>query len=201
VLLRAPPPLDRELEVEEAGDTASLKDGDTLIALATRAEVDVDVPPPPSLERASAAEQRFTGLTDHSFPGCFVCGPERGEGDGLRIFPGPIGDAAKQVAGAWTPDDSLAGQDGGLSPEFIWAALDCPGYFAVADAAGTAVLGRFAVRIFEPRIAPQPLIVTGWPIASDGRKHQAGTALHDAHGHLLAAAHATWVTLKDQGAA
>jgi hypothetical protein len=40
------------------------------------------------------------------------------------------------------------------------------------------------------------LVVTGWPIGSEGRKHFAGTALHDSDGGLVAAATATWVTLK-----
>ena len=32
------------------------------------------------------------GLHDHRYPTCFVCGPERAQGDGLRIFTGPVED-------------------------------------------------------------------------------------------------------------
>ncbi len=175
------------------GTTATLCDGETEIALATRADVSIEVPPPPSIEAARSAETRFTGRTGHIFPACFVCGPDREPGDGLRIFAGAVGD---QVAAVWSPDSSLLDDFGAVRPEFVWAALDCPGYFAVEHVARPAVLGRFGVVMHEPRIEPQPIIVTGWPIRSEGRKHQAGTALHDADGRLLAAGLAIWITLR-----
>ena len=156
----------------------------------------IAVPSPPALTEAASAEAGYAGLRHHAFPGCFVCGPERGEGDGLCIFPGPLRDSAGQVAARWMPDRSLLDQAGAVRPEFLWAALDCPGYWAVASSAGIAVLGRLGVNIHQSPIEPQPLIVTGWPIRSEGRKHEAGTALHDADGRLLAAAHATWITLR-----
>src|ERR1700738_4467743 len=53
--------------------------------------------------------------------------------DGLRSFPGPIAD--NTTAAPWTvPDD--------VSPAVIWAALDCPGGWAVIGAGRPAVLGR-----------------------------------------------------------
>ena len=69
-----------------------------------------------------------------------------------------------------------------MKSEFVWAALDCPGYFAVQEAAGLALLGRMGVVIHHPVPVEEPLIVQGWAIGSDGRKHRAGTALHDASG-------------------
>jgi hypothetical protein len=196
VSLKVPPPLDRDLLIRDDGDGATLCDGDRVIASVERAFISIDVPAPPSLDDARAAGKRYTGLHNHIFPACFVCGPDRGEGDGLRIFAGPLGNAAGQVAAVWTPDASLLNDDGTIRPEFVWAALDCPGYFAVESVARPAVLGRFGVVMHERLIAPRPLIVTGWPIGSEGRKHEAGTALHDVNGRLLAAAHATWITLK-----
>ena len=193
VTLKVPPPLDRDLTVLGDDGGAVLCDGDRVVATAERAAVDIAVPAPPSLEEAASAELHYSGLHDHIFPGCFVCGPDRVPGDGLRIFAGGIGNG---VAAAWSPDLSLLDQSGALLPEFVWAALDCPGYFAVERAAAPAVLGRFGVVLHERRIEPRPLIVTGWPIRSEGRKHEAGTALHDADGRLLAAAHATWITLR-----
>ena len=193
VTLKVPPPLDRGLATLRSGDGAILRDGETVIAVAEPAGVSVEVPAPPSLAEAEAAGQRYSGFRHHIFPGCFVCGPDRQPGDGLRIFPGAI---ERQVAAVWMPDASLLGEDGAVRPEFLWAALDCPGYFAVESAAAPAVLGRLAVVLHERRIEPQPLIVTGWPIRSEGRRHEAGTALHDAEGRLLAAAHATWITLR-----
>lgn len=57
-------------------------------------------------------------------------------------------------------------------------------------------MGRLSVQLGIESIPAEPLIVTGWPIASEGRKHEAGTAIHDRDGRLLAAAKATWITLK-----
>ena len=193
--LRLPPPLDRDLALGNDGTTAWLKDGDTLIASAEHQAVSIAVPDPPTLAAAQDAEARYLGLRVHHFPGCFVCGPERQRGDGLRLFPGAIGNGRDEVASTWDPDPSLLDRDGVVRTEFVWAALDCPGYWAVASAAGLAVLGRFHVVIHAPIFAG-PLVVSGWPIASEGRKHVAGTALHDRDGRLLAAAEATWITLK-----
>lgn len=196
VSLRVPPPLDRDLELDGDGATAWLKDGDVLIGTAEPQHVSIQVPDPPTLAAAQQAETRYAGLRHHHFPGCFVCGPERGRGDGLRLFAGALGDGGGQVASAWTPDDSLLDPDGFVRNEFVWAALDCPGYWAAAPAAGIAVLGRFTVVVHSERVPADRLIVTGWPIASEGRKHRVGTALHDADGRLLAAGEAIWITLR-----
>lgn len=196
VTLRRPPPLDAPLRLERDANTASLWADDALIASALRAALVHDVPPPPAFAEAEAAERRFTGLDRHIFPGCFVCGPARAAGDGLRIFPG-AGTEPGQVAATWTPDPSLAGEGGALRSEFVWAALDCPGYFAVEQQAGLALLGRLNVSIARlPRVG-EPLIVTGWAIGSSGRKHEAGTAVHDRSGALVAAGAATWITLEE----
>lgn len=197
VTLKAPPSLDRDLTLETENSLATLIEDDSVIVSATREPVTVEVPPPPPLDVAIDAEPRFTGLTRHFFPGCFVCGPERDAGDGMRIFPGPLGDRARQVAAIWRPDPSLADEAGLVRPEFLWAALDCPGYFAAENEAGKALLGRMSATIHRPVKSGEQLIVTGWPIASEGRKHRVGSALHDAKGGLVAAATATWITLKD----
>lgn len=194
--LRVPPPLDRDLELGGDGATAWLKHGEVLIGTAEPQGVSIEVPAPPNLAAAQEAETRYVGLRHHHFPGCFVCGPERAPGDGLRLFPGAIGDHAGQVASAWTPDDSLLDADGFVRTEFVWAALDCPGYWSVGATAGIAVLGRFALVIHAGQILAESMIVTGWPIASEGRKHRVGTALHDADGRLIAAGEATWITLR-----
>lgn len=194
VTLKRPAPLDVDLDVEQIGDEWALTRGGEPLAVAHAGPVAVDVPDPPSLEEASAAEARYSGLRHHIYPCCFVCGPERDSGDGWRIFPGKIGQG--RVAAAWTPDPEFAAADRTLNPEFVWAALDCPGYFAVEDAAGLALLGRMAVVIHQTVPTGQPLVVQAWAQGSDGRKHQAGTALHAADGTLLATATQTWVTLR-----
>ena len=195
VTLRQPPPLDAALRIECGPEGFSMLAGDIVIASAVREALVHAVPAPPGFEAARQAESRFAGFDHHIFPGCFVCGPERGDGDGLRIFPGSTGEPGR-VAATWIPDESLDDGLGHVRSEFVWAALDCPGYFAVADQAGLALLGRLGVTIHRlPRIG-EPVIVTGWAIESSGRKHLAGTALHDREGVLLAAGAATWITLE-----
>jgi hypothetical protein len=196
VTLRAPPPLGRELELRMTEPGAELRDGDELIASAARAPTEIVPPPPPSLAAARAASQGFTGFATHFFPGCFVCGPERSPGDGLCIFPGAVDPDEGQVASEWTATADLGDRDGDVSTEFVWAALDCPGYFAVQQVARRAVLGRISVRLFADVPVGKPLIVTGWGIESAGRKHKVGTALFDEAGQALAVALATWISLE-----
>lgn len=194
VTLRIPPPLGRDLQVEEDAEGVRLLDAGTLIASAVRKELDLDVPPPPSLATARKAEAHYAGFADHTFPGCFVCGPDRAPGEGLRIFAGSVEDGG-QVAAVWTPGSGLADESGNVRTEYLWAALDCPGYFAVKKEAGPAVLGRIAAQIEHRPNAGETLLVTGWPIAHDGRKHQSGTALHRRDGSRVAAAVATWISI------
>lgn len=198
VTLKSPPPIDRDLTLKTEDAIATLSENDQVVVIAAREPVDIEVPRPPSLEVARDSEPRFTGLSHHIFPGCFVCGPDRDSGDGMRIFPGPVGDSAHQVAATWEPDESLVDEHGLVRPEFLWAALDCPGYFAAEDRAGLALLGKMSATIHRPVRAGERLIATGWPIESEGRKHRVGSALHDSDGNLVAAATATWITLKPE---
>ena len=192
VTLHRPPPLDRPLELRTTAEGAEWRDGDEWVATAVREQVDLDIPPPPALADARDAQRRYVGRHRHRFPSCFVCGPDREPGDGLAIYPGDVGG---QVAATWIPDGDLGGEDGNVRREFLWAALDCPGYFAVEEAAGLALLGRMSARVERDVAAGEPLIVTGWPIASEGRKHYVGTALHDPGGRLVARARSTWITI------
>lgn len=188
VTLRRPPPLDTPLRV--AG--YDVLDGDALVATATAADLS-DVTPPafPGYDAARAAEQHYAGDHDHPFPTCFVCGPRRSDGLGLR--PGPVGD--RVVATTWTPRKQ--------SPEQVWAVLDCPGAWALVQTAeAPVVLGRLAVETYALPAPTQPQVVVGWRHAErDGRKHYAGTALYDAAGTLLAKGRATWIeTAQSSGA-
>jgi acyl-coenzyme A thioesterase PaaI-like protein len=201
VTLKSPPPIDKDLTLQTDDTSASMFRNDEIVVTASREQIEIDVPPAPTLAEAQDAEPRFTGHSYHIFPGCFVCGPEREAGDGMRIFPGALHDKDHRVAATWTPDESVTGDDGLVRPEFLWAALDCPGYFATEDKAGLALLGRMSAVLHRGVRAGEPLIVTGWPIGSEGRKHQVGSALHDADGQLIAAARATWITLNEAQAA
>jgi hypothetical protein len=193
VTLLRPPPLEQPLDLVREGEEAVLRDGAGAIATAVHARIDLDIPKPPSMADAEGAKSLFSGLDRHIYPSCFVCGPLRGEGDGLRIFPGAAGRG--RVASRWTPAADLAGDSGMVGREYLWAALDCPGYFAVQESAGMALLGRMTAKVVQDIPASKPVIVTGWEIVSEGRKHHVGTAIHDPAGRLMAFAKGTWVTL------
>jgi hypothetical protein len=92
VSLRAPPPLERPLTVERAGESAELWDGDALVAEAAPAELALDPPRAVSPEAARAAAQagHEHWTAKHPFPTCVVCGPGREPGDGMRLFPAPL---------------------------------------------------------------------------------------------------------------
>ncbi len=193
VTLRAPPPLERPLTVERDGDAVHVRDGDQLIAEAAPATVELLPPRVVTSDEAKRAEARYSGHEEHPFPECFVCGPHREHGDALRLEPGPV-DGERLVATRWTPDASLAGEDGLVRPEFIWAALDCPGAFAVELVGrGTRVLGRLAARIDSLPQADEETVVVGWPMGGEGRRLEAGTALLGADGRVLAVARAVWI--------
>jgi hypothetical protein len=205
VTLRLPPPIGRALEVERDGGGAVLLDGDALVAEARSVQLEVDAPSPVDAAEAAdaAVDSPFLEVDMHPFPTCFVCGPRRTPGDGLRIFAGPV--AQRDVfAAPWTPDPRFAGDDGTLPSEIVWAALDCPTSVPVANDPGVGdfrpiVLARLAVRVLAPVRAGEPHTIVSWPVALDGRKRHAGAALHSDDGELLALSRALWIELKPPG--
>jgi hypothetical protein len=191
VTLRLPPPLGRPLRLEREDGAIVAFDGDARVAEARAVELRLEIPQPPSLEEAEQAAARYAGFEEHAFPTCFVCGPERKPGEGLRIFAGPLRDGV--VASSWVPHPSLF-PDGRVAPEFVWAALDCPGAFAVGfSARGGAVLGRFAARVDDVPAVGERCVVTAWPLGEEGRKLFAGTALYGEDRRVLGRARATWI--------
>lgn len=195
VTLRRPPPLERDLTVEHQADGVTvLKDGDALVAEAAAALLELELREPPDADEAEQAAQRYTGFVEHAFPTCFVCGPDRAHGDGLRIFAGPTS-TRSLVAAPWTPHPSVCDRERRVPAEALWSALDCPGYFAVRRDVGVGVLGRMTARIFGDVRAGEPCRVVAWPLGGQGRRFDAGSAVFDASGNALAAARTTWVTV------
>jgi hypothetical protein len=191
VSLRAPVPLDKPLEIAREDDgSARVLDGDTLVAEALPVrDVGVEVPPAVSTDEARAAAERYRGLPDGIFSRCFVCG--RAREDAFGVFAGAV-EGRSVVASPWTPPPWTADADGAVRPEFVWAVLDCPTYFAtyMDEELGPGVLARMAVRVDAPVVTGAEQVVIGWPIDVDGRKRHAGSAVLSGDGRPLAVARA-----------
>jgi hypothetical protein len=188
VTLRSPVPLDTSLEVtHEDGGSVRVLDGETLVAEASpTAELDVEAPEPVSLEEARAAKARYRGSAEDVFSHCFVCGRVRE--DALGVFAGTV-EGRELVASSWTPPDWTGDEAGQVLPEYLWAVMDCPTYFAIyPDTRPLSFLGRMTARIDAPAAAREEHVVMAWPISADGRKRQAGSAVISADGEVLAVA-------------
>lgn len=193
VRLLKPPPLDTLLSVVGTENGAlEIQGGEGTIAQAMPAQLDLTIPQAPSYVEAVEASRRYAGFTEHACPTCFVCGPRRPRGDGMRIFAGPLPERGL-VAAPWVPDATLSGPDGKIRPELMSAALDCPGYFATGAAARLLLLGEITVHVNRLVHVDESCIVIGWPLSANGRKHEVGTAVFDEKGELCAAAHGVWI--------
>jgi hypothetical protein len=185
VTLRLPPPLERELTVVRVDGRVEIRDGEALVAEAEPVELDVDVPEPVSVEDAEEASTHYEGFVHHAYNTCYVCGPKRE--DGLRVYAGPVEGRPGLLAAPWTPPADV-------SAELVWAALDCPGGWAVDDFQREGVLlGRMAAEVDRLPMPGKPHVVLGWRIGDDRRKRYAGSALLTADGEVLARARSTWI--------
>ena len=208
VTLRAPPPLDKQLDVVAMDDGSwQLRDGTLAVASGRPASVELSRLEKASFDEAGAAERRTPVKPhEHLLPTCFVCGPARAQGDGLRIFAGPLvrqsRNASAVLAATWTPDPTLTAEDGLIAPEFLWSALDCPtGYASSYDRQSgrfdrtPILLGRMSARI-EARPRPgERCVITAGEAGRDGRKRVAEAAAYGEAGTLLAVARATWIAV------
>lgn len=158
----------------------------------------LDIPPPPTLGAARAAAERFRFLHGSDVRGCYVCSPRRAPGEGLRLFCGPLLDPGEViVAGVWEPGSELLDAGGRIAPEQVWAALDCPGGYAIAAVApdsGVQLLGTCAASLKQPLRAGESYIVSSWQLAPpEGRKRFMGVAIHGVTGELMACARQIWI--------
>jgi hypothetical protein len=193
VRLLKPPPLEIELTINELADGAlEVLSGGERIGEARPATLSLEAPPAPSYLQALDASRHYAGFRYHRFPSCFVCGTQRVRGDGLRIFAGPLGRPGL-VAAPWVPDASLDGGDGKVRAEFMSAALDCPGYYAVAPDDRMLLLAEVVAHVDRLVHIGSPCTIVGWALGSSGRKHEAGTAIFDGQGVLCGRARALWI--------
>lgn len=198
VTLRRPPPLERPMELERDGGEAWLLADGALVAEARRAAPSVEAPAPPSFDEATRAAERFPWREDHQLPTCFVCGPARAYGDGLRIHPGAV-DGRALAASPFVPDASLADDDGLVREEIVWSALDCPSWFGFQcfeRGVGLALLGRMTAQVTARPREGERCVVVGWSLGRDGRKVRGASALYGEDGAPLAVAEATWIILR-----
>jgi hypothetical protein len=187
VTLRLPPPMETSMSVDTVGGSTRLLKGDDVVAEARLVDSDVDPVDAVDAEQAAEAMLGYPGLERHPFPTCFVCGPDRAEGDGLRIFPGPVGGERGHVASLWVPTDSQSG------PEVTWAALDCAGGWSGDIEGRPSVLGRMTAWVDALPVVGEPHAVVGRHLGNDGRKSFTASTLYDADGRVVAAARHTWI--------
>jgi hypothetical protein len=202
VSLRVPPPLERELTIERSDGSVVARDGETVVAEGRSTELDLEPPEAIGIEDAEAANARgleFMQEVGHPFPTCFVCGPEREPGDGFRVFVSRLPGREDLYGASWTPDPELAGANGMVLPEIVWAALDCPssGPGVNWGKGPPCVLAWMAAALDAPVRAGEPHALLAWPVEIDGRKRHTGVALYDADGRVLARARALWIELKE----
>ena len=198
VSLRRPVPLDRPLDVEPAnglgsgiaGDAANPEplrvsaDGELIAEAVAAPELAPWSGPTVDLDLARDATSRFVSPASGFFDHCFVCGRERH--DGFCVFPGPAA-GEDFVASTWTPPKWSADDDGAALPEFVWAVLDCPGYFALHGHDGRlAFLARQQSSIIAAPKAGVEYVVVGVALERSGRKGLAATAILDPDGEVLA---------------
>ncbi len=195
--LRIPPPLDVPLSWERDGsEVRLLTAGGAVVGSASPGSFTRDVPPCPTPEEAAAGLAHYPGFAHHPFDHCFTCGTARDEGDGLRLFAGPV-DPAKPglTAAPWTPHEAFGGHDGALDLPVAWAALDCPGGWAADFSRNTMVLGRMTAQVDRrPRVG-EPCIAVGHLHAQEGRKFLTDTALYAEDGELLGRAEQIWILI------
>jgi hypothetical protein len=181
VTLRVPPPLDTPLSMVDGRVLAP--DGTVVAVLAPAGAIETAVPPIGYAD-AVEASSRYAGFTGHPFPTCFVCGPDRF--DGLGIFPGRLADGT--TAAPWTVPP-------GADTATVWAALDCPGGWAIIEHGRPYVLGRMAVQVSRLPVPHDQCVVRGAVVAVEGRKALVHTTLYGPDGTELARARATWIAI------
>jgi hypothetical protein len=105
------------------------------------------------------------------------------------------------TAARWQPTAALAAEsrDGTVAPEYLWAALDCPGGWTNDLLGRPMVLGRITAAIDAPAQVDDLCVVVGRLLGTEGRKSFTATTVHDSDGRVLARAEATWLVV-DPGA-
>ncbi|MBE7325365.1 hypothetical protein IEQ44_11940 [Nocardioides sp. Y6] len=204
VRLRQPPPLDVTMTVTDVQGTTTLLHDGAVVAEAVPSVDELLPVAPVGQDAAHAAEATYAGAAQHPFPTCFACGPEREEGDGLRIFPGEVDpvEGRRRVAATWTPHPSLSedwhvyGQAGRhVALPVTWAALDCVGGWAEDLLGRPMVLGQMTARVDALPEVGETHVVVGEHRGSEGRKTFTASTLYAPGGAVVALAEHVWVAV------
>ena len=196
IKLFSPPPLNAALNIIKNDVKVSLYHDSKLIAEGTPSSLDLQVPYIPTQVEAKECSVRYPGFERHAFPRCYVCGPDRAIHDGLRLFTGVSLDK-RYVAAPFDTYDQLYDNEDKLKTEQIYAALDCPGAYAISqiDEEKIMVLGQITVEVIEPILKEEKLIVVGWYMGKERKKNYSGTAIVTTKGIVKAKANATWIEI------
>lgn len=205
VTLVAPPPMEAPLTVAAGEDGAEVSGPDGVFARVAAADHPIETISPITIAEVTSASESFDVdlyRDNHIFPTCFTCGPDREPHDGLCIYPAPIEDREGVVAWQWMPHASTGGDDGRVDERILWAALDCPSGLSWMESEGQpAVLGRMATDMIRRPAVGESLVVAGWRTDAKGRRRNAGSAIWDTDGNIVAASSSTWVILDEAQAA
>jgi hypothetical protein len=181
-----PPPLETALDVVVTSDGVRLEHAGRTVATAAQGKMSqrpMGDWHPVSLDDAATASESYAGFRKHPFPTCFSCGPERSEGDGLRIFPGRLPDG--RVAAVWHADE--------VDVPTTWAALDCIGGWSSDIEERPMVLGQMTAEVLRMPVPGAEYVVVGTELEVDGRKTRTRSEMYDAEGDLLAHADHVWI--------
>jgi hypothetical protein len=197
--LRRPVPLEAPLEASVGDGEVRLLDGEDLILEAREVPgFAIEVPAAVGVAEARDAMTRYRGSDEGPFSRCFVCGIARD--DSFGVCAGAV-EGREVVASTWTPPEWTAGEDGRARPEFVWAAMDCPTFFAAyigVEELPLSFLGRMTAGVDAlPRVGEEH-VVFSWPLGLDGRKAEAGVALARGGGEVLAAGRAMLIEAKGE---
>ena len=194
--LKIPPPLDTPLAIRQSEGKVEMYLGERLVGRADPAVLDLAVPslPEPLELGPDPVDAPGRPVRFAPFSTCFVCGKDREHPDGLCIHPQQVVGHEGMVAAPWRLHPGLAGRNGFVATEILWAALDCPGYFACAPGEA-ALLARLTVSICARLQAHGDATVIGWDLSGAGRKRRCGTAIFAPDGSLVAKAEGLWIVV------
>lgn len=191
--LNTPPPLETPLSWERDLDTLRLvTHGGAVVGQAQPGSFDRQPPRFTTDTEVEKGRAAYRGFVSHPFDTCFTCGTRRAEGDGLRIFSGPVEPGL--TAAPWDAHESLADDDG-IGVPIAWAALDCPGGWAADFSMRPMLLGTMTAEVSAVPRPGRRYHATGAFHHRHGRKFSTGTALYTADGDLIGRAEQVWIQI------